>query len=126
MDRVEHGLYAARQHGRSWGSQPVTLVYDPSDPYAVMWQFPDGNEWACSRELLAQGLVETTRTGGDVAFVPLDAAIDVTLRSPNGAIVLRFHAPDLGRFLDATKDLVPLGSERIDWDRAMRALGGAR
>lgn len=38
------------------GSAPVTLVYDPADPYAITADFGDDNKWCFARTLLIDGL----------------------------------------------------------------------
>lgn len=128
MTRIEHPLNAARLHNGVWLSEPVTAVYDTAHPFEIRFRFHDGIEWTFARDLLAQGLIEPAgdRIHGDVLFLPLEGAIEVALNSPHGSMTLIFRPRDLHAFLSATTGLVPLGAERIDWDRELDTLGGTR
>jgi hypothetical protein len=103
--------------------------YRPDDPYTVRMRFghgdgADGAEWVLSRELLLAGLAASAGDG-DVHVEPGDHTHTlITLASPGGSAVLQIATGELARFLAATAELVPLGTEgaRIDWDTCIAEL----
>ncbi|WP_431961342.1 SsgA family sporulation/cell division regulator [Actinacidiphila sp. bgisy160] len=107
--------------------------YRPDDPYAVRMRFSHGDgtgeaDWVLSRELLLSGLAASAGDG-DVHVEPGDHAHTlITLAGPGGAAVLQVATGALARFLAATAELVPLGTEgsRIDWDACIAGLLSAR
>ncbi|MFF3255089.1 SsgA family sporulation/cell division regulator [Actinacidiphila glaucinigra] len=103
--------------------------YRPDDPYTVRMRFGHGDggeeaEWVLSRELLLAGLASPAGDG-DVHVEPGDHAHTlIVLAGPGGAAVLQVATGELARFLAATAELVPLGTEgtRIDWDACIAGL----
>ncbi|MET9878792.1 SsgA family sporulation/cell division regulator [Actinacidiphila glaucinigra] len=103
--------------------------YRPDDPYTVRMRFGHGDggdeaEWVLSRELLLAGLAAPAGDG-DVHVEPGDHAHTmITLAGPGGTAVLQVATGELARFLAATAELVPLGTEgtRIDWDACIAGL----
>ncbi|WP_431948947.1 SsgA family sporulation/cell division regulator [Actinacidiphila sp. bgisy167] len=100
--------------------------YRADDPYTVRMRFGLGAEsqWVLSRELLLAGLAAPAGDG-DVHVSPDDHAHTlIALAGLDGAAVLQVVTAELARFLAATADLVPLGTEstRIDWDACIAGL----
>ncbi|MDX2649896.1 SsgA family sporulation/cell division regulator [Streptomyces sp. PA03-1a] len=103
--------------------------YRSDDPYIVRMRFglDDGAgeaEWVLSRELLLAGLAASAGDG-DVHVEPGDHAHTlITLAAPGGTAVLQVATGELARFLAATAELVPLGTEggHIDWDACIAGL----
>lgn len=104
--------------------------YRADDPYTVRMRF--GHEkgagaeaqWVLSRELLLAGLAAPAGDG-DVHVSPDDHAHTlIALAGPDGTAVLQVLTAELARFLAATAELVPLGTEstRIDWDACIAGL----
>lgn len=112
---------------------PVSLRYDPADPYAVQVLFhpPSPGEepvsWSFARELLATGLVEPAGLG-DVRLWPCTSAgrnlVALALSSPDGQALFEVPRSVLVRFLARSYALVPLGHEarHLDIDRAVHRL----
>ncbi|WP_116050604.1 SsgA family sporulation/cell division regulator [Amycolatopsis palatopharyngis] len=93
------------------------------EPYAVNMAFQAEKgrwvEWSFARELLVQGLTEPAGIG-DVRVRP-DLALDddvliLEIESPDGYAVVEMQRDDVERFLAATIDIVPLGSEEEHFD----------
>jgi hypothetical protein len=109
---------------------PVTLRYDPADPYAVYATFrtPDGSvEWVFARELLSGGL-ERPVGDGDVRVWPAWRAgsdvVCIALVSPDGQALLETAAGELEDFVSRMLAAVPQGdeSQHLDVDAAVAAL----
>ncbi|RSM58960.1 SsgA family sporulation/cell division regulator [Amycolatopsis sp. WAC 01376] len=97
---------------------PVSLVYDPSDPWAVTFAVGE-RLWLFARDLLASGVYEPSGHG-DVQIRPdtggaFDAVL-VTLSSPSGTAELALPRGTVEALLDAADAVVPAGCEEIDWD----------
>jgi hypothetical protein len=98
-------------------------TYCTDDPFAVTIEIQTrGNrfvDWVLARELLVEGL-NTPAGIGDVRVRPANMGEwDVTLveiRSPDGHAVLEVDRELLRQFVQATLDLVPLGSEGMAVD----------
>ena len=111
-------------------STDVTFRYDPRDPYAVTLLIPVRRgrlvEWVFARELLADGRLGIEGPGGDVTVAPAADPDEVLidLCSPGGHAALWVPDEDVLRFLTATYELVPAGTEadRIIWARELPAL----
>ncbi|MEU4098081.1 SsgA family sporulation/cell division regulator [Streptomyces sp. NPDC026673] len=102
--------------------------YRSDDPYTVRMRFgrdgDDEAQWVLSRDLLLAGLAAPAGHG-DVHVEPGDHAHTlITLAAPGGTAVLQIATGVLARFLAATAELVPLGTEnaRIDWDGCIAEL----
>ncbi len=104
--------------GERGGEVPVSLTYDPQDPYAVALVFhtAEGDvTWMVARELLVVGAGSPTGDG-DVMVWPaltleLEDAVVIRLQAPGGRLVLRLGLAELDDFLARTLALVPLGTE---------------
>ncbi|WP_320785108.1 SsgA family sporulation/cell division regulator [Streptomyces sp. CRN 30] len=110
---------------------PASLQYDRSDPFAVRMTFPapatlEGVDvcWTFSRELLIAGLREP-EGHGDVRVRPYgyDRTV-LEFHAPEGTAVVHVRSGELRRFLRATSDLVPVGTEhlQLDLDRELEEL----
>ncbi|HZN19339.1 MAG TPA: SsgA family sporulation/cell division regulator [Micromonosporaceae bacterium] len=112
---------------------PVSLRYDPADPYAVQVLFHPplpGEEpvsWSFARELMATGLVEPAGLG-DVRLWPCTSPgrslVALALSSPDGRALFEVPRSVLVRFLARSYALVPLGheAEHLDIDGAVHRL----
>jgi Streptomyces sporulation and cell division protein, SsgA len=122
-DAVAHDMFALLHEAAA----PVVTrwIYCTCDPFAVTLEIQTrGNrcvDWVLARELLVAGLSAPAGIG-DVRVRPahLDEW-DVTLieiRSPDGQAVLEVDRDLLEQFVEATIDVVPLGSESavVDMD----------
>ncbi|MEV8098226.1 SsgA family sporulation/cell division regulator [Kitasatospora sp. NPDC085879] len=105
----------------------AVLRYRADDPFAVHLDFrafDPGATWIVSRELLLAGL-HGPAGAGDVRVEPC-CGTDLFVALGRSADTALLHTPlgHLARFLAATTDLVPVGSEgaRIDWDGCITAL----
>lgn len=104
--------------GDRGGEVPVSLTYDPQDPYAVALVFhtAEGDvTWMVARELLVVGAGSPTGDG-DVMVWPalspeLEEAVVIRLQAPGGRLVLRLGMAELDDFLARTLSLVPWGTE---------------
>ena len=109
--------------GDRGGELPVSLVYDPEDPYAVALVFhaSEGDvTWMVARELLVTG-ASGPAGDGDVMVWPaltpdLDEAVVIRLQAPSGRLVLRLGMPELDDFLGRSLSLVPWGTESAHLD----------
>jgi hypothetical protein len=103
------------------------LRYDTRDPFAVCVSFDAGGteriEWTFARELLDQGLWQSTGDG-DVRVWPRGGAVFLALCSPSGKAILETPRPAVADFVARTQRLVPVGreSEFIDLDRELDGL----
>jgi hypothetical protein len=101
----------------SWAAR-TRLGYDPADPYAINMTVhvrdQDEVTWLFSRELLDEGLRQTSGVG-DVSISPCPQApsdlIHVTLRNDANSAVLELRAAPVAEFIRTTYRLVPSGSE---------------
>lgn len=116
--------------------------YDPADPWAVtlvLWPgSPDPVTWVFARDLLTDarrwgvanpgGAVTVTRLEPDVVTGALWMRIDLVnpLERRHAVVLVRLRVVDA--FLAETYRRVPPGTEKADWDAAMRAwtTGSAR
>ncbi|MEV0640735.1 SsgA family sporulation/cell division regulator [Streptomyces sp. NPDC050619] len=104
-------------------SIPATLHYDRRDPFAVRMTFPapatlEGVEvcWTFSRELLSAG-VKGPEGHGDVRVRPYGYGRTVLeFHAPEGTAVVHVRSDELGQFLQATSELVPVGLEHLQLD----------
>lgn len=113
---VAHDMFALLHEAAA----PVVTrwTYCTDDPFAVTIEIQTrGNrfvDWVLARELLVDGLSGPAGIG-DVQVRPANMGEwDVTLveiRSPDGHAVLEVDRDLLRQFVQATLDLVPLGSE---------------
>lgn len=102
----------------------MTLTYTRHHPLQVTAAFDpalvmDGclAYWVIGRDLIADGLVAPAGLG-DVHVYPCGRATNIELHSGPDYALLTVATADLARFLNATCDLVPLGSEvpGINWN----------
>ena len=118
---VAHDMFALLHEAAA----PVVTrwTYCTDDPFAVTIEIQTrGNrfvDWVLARDLLVEGL--TAPAGiGDVQVRPANMGEwDVTLleiRSPDGHAVLEVDRDLLRQFVQATIDIVPLGSEAMAVD----------
>jgi hypothetical protein len=104
------------------------LRYDTREPFQVEFIFVvkggDLVPWRFARELLAGDLAVAGQ--GDVLVSrkesPQGPLVVIGLIGEDGSGVLEFHAAQVDRFLDATYELVPPGSEAQDVDAALAEL----
>ena len=113
---------------------PVTVEfhYTVDDPWAVTMVFHTDTAdvtWRFARDMVVLTFPGCCGVGyGDVHIVEPDIpyvdgdVVVVSLKSPNGVANAVFGRADVDRFIDATIDLVPLGSETIDFDTEMKRL----
>lgn len=106
---------------------PVTLRYDPAEPYAVHFLFHFDDEivpWTFARELLTVGLDEPAGIG-DVRVWPWATSrgdfLALTLCSPDGNALYEIPRTVIARFLRRTYTVVPRGreTEHLDVDKAL-------
>lgn len=107
------------------GTTPVRSrwSYRADQPFTVTAAFQTDRdrwvEWVFSRELLSQGLTDSSGVG-DVRFRPIEERdlrmIVVEIESPEGYALLELDHESVAEFLDATEELVPLGSESDHFD----------
>ncbi|MGH3936318.1 MAG: SsgA family sporulation/cell division regulator [Pseudonocardiaceae bacterium] len=115
-DAVAHDIFALLHEAAA----PVVTrwIYCTDDPFAVTLEIQTrGNrcvDWVLARELLVAGLSAPAGIG-DVRVCPGQMSEwEVTLieiRSPDGHAVLEVDRDLLRQFVEATLDIVPLGSE---------------
>lgn len=116
---------------------PVTMGYDPQDPYAVSFGFGpalgDGEHaatWTFGRDLLLEGITAPTGIGDVYVWPCLDvkgcATVVIELRSPSGEVSLQASTVELNEFLHRTLDAVAAGTEtdHLDLDDADNWLAG--
>ncbi|MGW1721610.1 SsgA family sporulation/cell division regulator [Streptomyces sp. NPDC002306] len=117
---VEARLVAAAPR---MSSIPATLHYDRLDPFAVRMAFPapatlEGVDvcWTFSRELLVAGL-HGPEGHGDVRVRPYgyDRTV-LEFHAPEGTAVVHVHSAEIRRFLQATSELVAIGTEHLHID----------
>lgn len=107
------------------GTTPVRSrwSYRADQPFTVTAAFQTDRdrwvEWVFSRELLTQGLTDSSGVG-DVRFRPIEERglrmLVVEIESPEGYALLELDHESVAEFLDATEELVPLGSESDHFD----------
>jgi hypothetical protein len=117
---VEARLVAAAPRMQSI---PAALCYDRRDPFAVRMTFPapatlEGVDvcWTFSRELLTAGL-HGPEGHGDVRVRPYgyDRTV-LEFHAPEGTAIVHVRSGEIRRFLEATRDLVPVGLEHLQMD----------
>lgn len=90
------------------------FTYCVGDPYAVVAHFETaegGVSWTFARELLRDGLAESTGLG-DVCVAPGHlGSIELTLTSPDGEVVLECEKAAVTQFVGECYLLVPDGAE---------------
>jgi hypothetical protein len=97
--------------------------YDPADPYAITLAFSAEHGywvmWSFARDLIIEGLRRPTGLG-DVRVRPESTGgpevVVIELESPDGYAVVEAERVYVEKFVTATLEAVPLGSERIDID----------
>lgn len=105
---------------------PLELIYDPSDPYAVVMIARDATKgsvpWVFARDLLDDGVVcrpDGHKAGeGDVLLCRTTYdVLTVTLRSPTGEVDIELSVDVVLDFLQASYEQVAQGDERsqVDW-----------
>lgn len=107
------------------GTTPVRSrwSYRADQPFTVTAAFQTDRdrwvEWVFSRELLVAGLDEAAGVG-DVRFRPIEERglhmLVVEIESPEGYALLELDHAAVDDFLDATEEMVPLGSEDEHFD----------
>ncbi|MGH7743333.1 MAG: SsgA family sporulation/cell division regulator [Candidatus Dormibacteria bacterium] len=110
----------------------VDLTYDVSDPYAFTFEFHPNTrrtvKWIWGRDMLREGLVRPAGVG-DIQLRPHRSNTDVTVlrvESPDGRAVFHFNRDDLVDWVDEIFELVPEGTEKIDWDSELDLLAPDR
>jgi hypothetical protein len=94
---------------------PVELIYDDGDPWAVAFDFGPGTRWLVARDVVLAG-IERPSGIGDVRIWPSHVGVLCAhLRSPGGEALIEFPRVTVAQFLAATTQLVPVGSERMDF-----------
>lgn len=115
------------------GTVRANLVYKTADPWAVELAVRSGGQnwvsWVFARSLLADALVAggalLDRVGdGDVGVIVRGSHVLLELTSPSGHAILRLPRGDVDRLLDKAEQLVPEGSETVDWSRELALLAG--
>lgn len=106
---------------------PAILRYNPADPYAVQAIFGEERPvtWTFGRELLANGLYESSGDGVMELWPCLSAdgkaTVMFALHSPKrpAATMLQASSRDIAEFLQATNRSIPMGYEYyyVDIDR---------
>ncbi|SDP97139.1 SsgA family sporulation/cell division regulator [Lentzea jiangxiensis] len=95
------------------------LVYQADDPFAVTMRFRAGGSvatWVVGRDLVSEGMAAAAGEG-DVRLRPVTSRVLLLeLISDRQVTVFRVPAGTLRKFLGATHELVPPGSERFDAD----------
>jgi hypothetical protein len=113
----------------------LVALYDGTTPVRSRWSYRTDQpftltaafqterdrwvEWVFSRDLLAEGLMESAGVG-DVRFRPIEERglhmLAVEIESPEGYALLELDHAAVVDFLDATEELVPLGEEDAHFD----------
>jgi hypothetical protein len=99
------------------------MSFHADEPFAVTVAFRTERgrwiEWTFARDLLVVGLLEPTGIG-DVRVRPDlsedEAMLTLEIESPDGYAAFELEREDVQSFVDATLDLVPLGSESEHFD----------
>jgi hypothetical protein len=107
----------------SYTPTPATLRYRRSDPFVVSLDFGPGNVWEFALDMLRDGLVIPSGQG-DVRIASVAGCVSITLKSPDGIIVLLATRQAVEEFLADVKRAGP-GELDID-DCVQRILRGAR
>jgi hypothetical protein len=107
----------------SYTPTPATLRYRRSDPFVVSLDFGPGNVWEFALETLRDGLVSPAGQG-DVRIASVAGCVSVTLKSPDGIIVLLAARQAVEELL---ADVKRAGPGELDIDGCVeRILRGAR
>jgi hypothetical protein len=97
---------------------PMTLIYDPLDPFAVTISFPGADDWVLARDLLIDG--QRYPVGqGDVTVAPADDRLELCLSNGDESSVVYLDVAVAKRFLDLSLDLAPRGAEVMNFDREL-------
>ncbi len=115
------------------GQAPAYLRYNTADPYTVHLDFGttddtgQPNVWTFARDLLADALTQPAGYG-DVRCGAAGEWFYITLANTSTAVTFRCQTRTVRSFLVETEDLVPYGSEAINFDAELDALlkDGAR
>lgn len=113
--------------GEIYDKLPVTLVYEPTDPWAVRLEFEEDQDgpiaWTVARCLLSQGLVQPTGES-DFRVSTEDGMVSITLSNRHGSVRFCLDVEDIEAFVDESFAAVPEGTEhrRIDMDAALAEL----
>ncbi|MER7772286.1 SsgA family sporulation/cell division regulator [Kitasatospora sp. NPDC096140] len=122
--RIGMRLMTGDEHSRDLD---VDWSYRPDDPYAIdldFSAFQAGTVWTISRDLLTAG-IHAPVGEGDVHVAPFDdTRLLIALAGSEGVALLATSAAEVDRFVGATAELVPAGSEhtRIDWGDGLEDL----
>jgi hypothetical protein len=99
------------------------MSFHADEPFAVTVAFRTERgrwiEWTFARDLLVTGLLEPAGIG-DVRVRPDlsddEALLTLEIESPDGYAAFELEREDVQSFVDASLDLVPLGSESEHFD----------
>ncbi|MEU8925701.1 SsgA family sporulation/cell division regulator [Kitasatospora sp. NPDC048545] len=122
--RIAMRLMTGDEHSRDLD---VAWSYRPDDPYAIDLDFSAFQAdavWTISRDLLTAGIHKPVGEG-DVHVTPFDdTRMLIALAGSEGVALLATSAAEVDRFVTATTELVPAGSEhtRIDWSGGLEDL----
>ena len=119
-DSVVQDMFAVLQ-GQA-ASVVTRWTYLVDDPFAVTFSIRTRSDrwvtWVMARELLLAGLTDNVGVGvgvGDIRLRPCRVhgyeVLVVEISSPDGHAALEVDRDLLGRFVQGTTELVPLGSE---------------
>jgi hypothetical protein len=97
--------------------------YDPADPYAITLAFSAEHGywvmWSFARDLIIEGLWHPVGLG-DVRVRPESGSgpevVVIELESPDGYAVVEIEREHVEKFVTATLEAVPPGTEQIDVD----------
>lgn len=135
MDSIKLETLVHVSEGGAW--LPLTLTYDPSDPFAVTLTFHDVRgdvEWVVSRDMIDTGLCagfEDAQGNGDFTIfvchgcdmLPGVDTVHMTLGHPDdGYANIHASVADFSEFLADAFNAVPLGMERMDMDNVIAKL----
>ncbi|MFF7993917.1 SsgA family sporulation/cell division regulator [Kitasatospora xanthocidica] len=122
--RIGMRLMTGDEHSRDLD---VDWSYRPDDPYAIdldFSAFQADTVWTISRDLLTAG-IHSPVGDGDVHVAPFDdSRLLIALAGGEGVALLAASVAEVDRFVAATAELVPAGSEhtRIDWGGGLEGL----
>ncbi len=129
MSNVTHAIQAQLCALPSPIPLAATLCYTSADPWAVTLKLESGTEqpnvWVTSRELLTDAMLWPVGEGA-VQFKRVDTSyLIVTLTAQGSSADIILGSDRVLRFLDATYQLVPSGTEQdhMDVDTELTALG---
>lgn len=128
MTDVVLPLFGTVVSGNAHGPIFATFLWRDIDPLAVGLAFPNQQAWIFSRDLLANGVDGSAgdRLHGDVLVLRMGDDVHISLRSQFGRATVTFPRSMLLDALERTEQIVPRGTETVDWASEMRLLGEAR